>query len=226
MSESGRRRAVVNFVTVVAGILAAFALDAGWETLQAAREEGRILEVLEEEFRANRAAAEDPLRRHAEYVDWSETFLSEVAASPARISADSLTTLLSRVAFGWTSYNPATGTTQALLTGGQIARLGDFELQRLLAGWPGSLADLAESESRTILTYDELSGFLSLESPVFFALERLDPSSVDAAVARDPRVAGLVLRRSIEEGEALSDTERVVRDIEAILARLSRLRER
>jgi len=226
MTETGRRRAVVDFFVVVAGILAAFALDAGWDGLQAAAEEARILEVLEEEFSANRAAAEDPLRRHADYVRWSEAYLAAVGSSAEQIPADSLATLLRRVSFGWTTFNPATGTTEALLTGGQLSTLGDFELQRLLAGWPGSLADLAESEARTILTYDEISGFLSSELPVFFALQRLDDVVVDSISLRDPRIASLVLRRSIEEGEALSDTERVVRDIDAILARLSDLRDR
>jgi hypothetical protein len=226
MTELGRRKAAINFVTVVAGILAAFALDAGWDSLQAGKEEKRIVEILEEEFRANRAAVGDPLRRHTEFVSRAEIYLSEVAVSPSRISADSLTTLLDRANSGWATYNPATGATQALLTSGQISALEDFELQRLLAGWTGSLADLAESESRARMMHDEILGFLTLQSPMFFALRRLDRSLVDTTVARDPRVAGLVLRRRLEEGQALQDTERVVGEIDAILARLATLRSR
>jgi hypothetical protein len=226
MSELGRRRAAIDFFTVVAGILAAFALDAGWDSLQAGKEEERILDVLEEEFRANRAAAEDLLRRHTERVSRLEIYLSEAAASPSQISADSLTTLLDLANSGWATYNPATGATQALLTSGQISTLEDFELQRLLAGWTGSLADLAESESRARQMHDDILEFLTLQSPMFFALKRLDRSRVDTTVARDPRVHGLALRRRLEEGEALQDTERVVGEIDAILARLATLRSR
>ena len=127
---------------------------------------------------------------------------------------------------GWATYNPATGATEALLAGGQISALEDLELQRLLAGWTGSLADLAESESRARLMHDEVLSFLTLDSPMLFELKRLDRSLVDTTVARDPRLRGLLLRYWLEEGQALQDTERVVAELDAILARLAALRGR
>ena len=220
--RKGLRRAVIDFLVVVFGILAAFGLDASWDRFIENREETRILLALQEEFSQNQSGVANAVRRHREFVEWADAFL---APRDSSTPTDSLVQYLARLSRGWVTFNSPNGTTEALLRGGRLPTLQDFELQRMLAAWPGSMADLAESEGRTIKAYDDLSLFVASESlfPINTRVVRNEFLEFEKEVLTDPRIANLIIRRRIEEGEALTDSERVAAEIDSILERIQRL---
>ena len=70
------KRVFVEAAAIVAGILLAFAIDAGWDERNEREEEKEILQSLVVEFEANRDEADSVLRVHENALQHAATLVN------------------------------------------------------------------------------------------------------------------------------------------------------
>lgn len=128
---------------VVAAILIAFAIDAGWDARKTAEDTREALVGLEEELVQNQRLVSSATAADRRIVAISDEILAMDAASMAQISADSAATLI-RALFGGITFNPGEGALNSLLATGAFEEIRSRELRAAIAGLPGVFDDLRE----------------------------------------------------------------------------------
>jgi len=140
-------RLVLEGVVIVLSILAALALDAGWDEWQEDREAARALESLDAEFVQARESIEF-------YRSIEERILHAVSSVVDSLDAaqrrGSTSVVLPDTALGLAYIPPTTsvrlGTLEGLIASGRLDIIEDPELRTALALWGSTLDELVEEE--------------------------------------------------------------------------------
>ena len=147
MSERPRLftvRGLFEVVAIVGSILLAFAIDAAWESAREDRQAEELLISLRVEFQAERAEVSRHGERWAEVRAATTRLLEALGddAAPAPAVAD---TLLQRFMTP-TTFDPAQGALQALISSGDIDLIENRELRNALTGWSSVVGELSDNE--------------------------------------------------------------------------------
>ncbi len=135
---------------IVLGILIAFSLDAAWDARQVRRAEHDVLRSLQDEMEYNLRELDtgDSLRSAGLEAGRALFALTGPDVAP-RPWAD-IESLLLRMAEGILTYDPRTGTINAIVGGGRLDLISNESLRSALASWQEQLRDVREEEDRSI----------------------------------------------------------------------------
>jgi hypothetical protein len=229
VSRTESRRLVLEGVVIVASILAAFALDRGWEGVRDRQEERETLAALESEFRSARSALEAPERLERRVLHSVESIRDSLARAVERGSA---TIALPDTALGLLYIPPTTqlvlGTRDGLMTSDRLSVIRSRELRAALAVWGRLLAELNEDErsSRELVFTDLDRVFRARANTHRFRWVandllrgRLSDSQASAVsfVRVDEEILGVVATRFAIADHALSEFGPVFDEIDHIL---------
>ena len=153
MSEGRRkqlRESAREMVVVVASILIAFGLDAKWDDVVERREEIRLLSSLRSEMSLNldRIRASVAVRQAARASADALLQMTGPDAGPQDLLL--VDSLMHSMRSALATYDPRTGSTDALVLGGQLSLITNDSLRLVLASWPELLRDLREDERSAI----------------------------------------------------------------------------
>jgi len=129
-------------VVIVGSILLAFGIDAAWEERQDRKEEQEILRSLRDDFVANEAALSGVLGAvSGSRIAYDRLARAEPEAihrwAPDSVSTDGL--------IGVPTFDPYSGTVDALVSAGELDLIRDTSLRGILVGWLQGIDDLLEN---------------------------------------------------------------------------------
>lgn len=165
------KRILIEAVAIIASILIAFALDAGWDARSERAQEKALLLALAEDFGAASDNFDATKAGHLLELQASEELIGygESGEIPFEDRAR-IDTLVSRQ-FSRRMFDPPMGTVQSILGSGRIDLISNPELVTELTRWSTAVAELqrGEKDSRRHF-YDRVFPYLS---------ERLDVEDLD-----------------------------------------------
>lgn len=135
-------RVFTEGVTILLSILLAFAIDAWWNSRQAAENEQDYLDGLLTEFQTSRRMIEEQIIALEDATSATRELLSLNASAAMGMDPDSLALLFDRSIRVSYPQLPS-GSLQALLASGQLNVIRDDELAARLATWPSLVAEAA-----------------------------------------------------------------------------------
>jgi len=148
---------LAEFLVVVAGILVALWVNGWWiDRLERAQERDLLL-GLQSEFSENLDLFDRTANQHRETIAQARRLLELTGPSPAAIEPKEIDKLLFPLVSDMPSFHPAMGEVEAMLGAGHLDLVQNRELRAALAGWPGVLALLRETEDE--MRSDVLHGF-------------------------------------------------------------------
>ena len=221
-------------IAIVLSILAAFAIDAGWDEWQDRNDEAEVLVDLRAEYERN-------LDLVQQVIDGHQGFIADVgitsALAPADFDTMSVNTasrLVLSLANPWT-FDPSLGTTETLISSGRIALIRDRGLTEMLTTFLNYVED-ADEDANYVRSGAEfvwreqarLGGPWfngEVERSAQGALRGLDfiPPATPADLRRlwaDPHVRGGAQWNPLNAADYLVELERIRDLIESILDRL------
>jgi hypothetical protein len=137
------KRLTIEAAAIVASILLAFAIDAGWDERQERAEEREVLESLYVEFEANRDEAASVILFHdrviRSFVKLMELSQEEILALQANAVVDFLSSLGNPRTF-----DAVRGSVDALISSGKLGILKDRELRESLTTFVNIVDDSIE----------------------------------------------------------------------------------
>ena len=152
------KRLALEGLVIVLSILAAFALDAGWDEIQEEREEARALEALHTEFVQARESIEFYRSNQQRILHSVSSIVDSLDSAERRGDAS---VVLPDTALGWAYIPPTTsvslGTLEGLVASGRMDIIESRELRTALALWGSQLEELTEEEvDLRALAYGEM----------------------------------------------------------------------
>jgi hypothetical protein len=213
-------RLVLEGLVIVVSILLAFSLDTWWNARNERVEEIAVLENLRAEFSAAGDQLDAYISLHRRIADAASATLASVqeALANGESSVPVPDTALA-IIFVPPTFDPRLGTLDGLLASGRLGILGDPELRRSLAGWPGLLAEGTEEEEK-VLQYvlNHLGPVLRTRTDLSRALSLQSDSLVDGTMSRltasrttrldvDAEVSSVLATRLRLELHAIEDLE-------------------
>jgi hypothetical protein len=226
---------------IVVSILLAFAIDAAWESRQAARWRQETLADLGVEARANTEAIRDFIALYEAAVEAAERVYSS-QGSLEGLPSDSLARVFLLSVFVPT-FDPDDAALMALVRSGQLDRIEDRELRRSIARLMDLAEDLAENRRDSEFTRDQVAHALferrlSGEFDALFApagrgatdqVGLLDGVEVAAAgglspgltgLLSDPEFGELVAHRAMWSRVMISEFRRLEHALQETMSRL------
>ena len=221
-------------IAIVLSILVAFAIDAGWDERQDRNDESELLAALRVEYESNLDLVREVIDAHASYIADTEIASRLAPADYDTMSIDTASRLVLSFANPWT-FDPALGTTETLISSGQIGLIRDRELSEMLSTFMNYVDD-AEEDAAYVRSGSEyvwreefrLGGPWfngEVESSSQGALSGLDfiPSATPDDLRRlwaDPLVRGGALMNQMNAAYYLVELRRLRDQVDAILNRL------
>ena len=221
-------------IAIVLSILVAFAIDAGWDERQDRNDESELLAALRVEYESNLDLVREVIDAHASYIADTEIASRLAPADYDTMSIDTASRLVLSFANPWT-FDPALGTTETLISSGQIGLIRDRELSEMLSTFVNYVED-AEEDAAYVRSGSEyvwreefrLGGPWfngEVESSSQGALSGLDfiPSATPDDLRRlwaDPLVRGGALMNQMNAAYYLVGLRRLRDQVDAILSRL------
>jgi hypothetical protein len=223
-------------LVIVMSILAAFSIDAWWDSHQEQRREHEILAGLRADFQASRPGLESRLDLARRMASGTGGLLNLTRDQQIPATVDVPGPLVLAV-LGGPTYEPSTNTLDSAVASGEIELLRDANIRAELANWRRILSDTGEDEREVRrITNEQLIPLLSrsLDLRPYF-------DAVLSWSGGDPYAAGRLIKdqsRSVPAGSAalLVDTEIIAAlsmrkfyvefaaaDLEELLASLDRL---
>jgi len=138
-------RVALEVAVIVASILLAFGIDAGWDLRQRRSELTEALASLDQEFAEHAEVVERSLGRNHRIVAATSELLRLAAGDVPLRGVEHLDSLVWRSQLAPT-WNPETGAHQALMSSGALSLIRDPELRELLAGWTGDVEEVLDNE--------------------------------------------------------------------------------
>jgi len=129
---------------VLAAILIAFGLDAAWQGRVERGETRQALVALFEEFGTVREQLVFAIDYNREQVRIKDSLLRLDPNALAVVPEDQALVSLRSLRWAWT-FDPSRGALDAVIAGGHVDQIRSPALRRLVSGWPGLYADLAEN---------------------------------------------------------------------------------
>ena len=143
MADREAGRLVREGVLIVASILLAFAIDAGWDAWQDRADEREVLRALLGDFETNRAQAAEAIAVHEAGHRVMAAAVGRSRAEVRALPEDSVGAVFVAMANPRT-FDPVRGTLDALLASGRFELLRDDELRRSLTTFDNIFDDSAE----------------------------------------------------------------------------------
>ena len=169
MAEMPVRRVVAEGFVIVVSILLAFAIDAGWDTMQEAEERESVLAALQADFSNTVAHLEQSHAMSVAALAASDTLLAMLDGWTGSVEVPVATVVN---AIRPPTPDPPLGALQALLSSGRLSLVGDEDLQAALAAWPAALADLqTKGELGESFVYDRFLPLLSRQTEISSLIE-------------------------------------------------------
>jgi hypothetical protein len=147
--RSSWSRLVAEAVLIVASILVAFAIDAGWDRRLDRIEEQEILADLRVEFAENRAGIDGIVDVHRAAQSNINALYSMTADDFRGLSPDAVTLSFFDM-IRYSTFNDRIGTLDGVISAGKLGLVSDPELRRLLAEWRGALDDIDEEAAMMV----------------------------------------------------------------------------
>ena len=169
------RRALIELLVIVTGVLIALWIDAGWGWLQDRQDETQILADLEADFSANAATIDSVLAVHDALIEGVPLVIASGADGLG--DSDLFGAFLAIVTNE--TFIPRTGALDAAIASGRLTLIRDPELRAALTGWRHYVVEAQEEIEWAAPARD---GFL-------------DAIAVDVAGSVDVQLAPDVLRR-------------------------------
>jgi len=147
MADSGRtpwRRFVAEGSVIVASILLAFSIDAGWSNHIERQREREQLISMRAEFEASVTGLDEiitSIQGHAQNIESLISLLKAAGEEPVLVSGALLGSVIT-----WRTSDVSTSTLDALMASGELNQLRNVELRANLAGFPAFLLDVTEDE--------------------------------------------------------------------------------
>ena len=210
-SRSVLSRAFVEFLVIVVSILAAFALDAWWESHGERQRVMERLEALEAELVTTRQLIAEERAQLASARTAVAAVLGHVSPDAPLVSPDSLNTLMD-LSFRHGTIEFQGGLPQALQATGEAASIQSDSITSLLSTWPVALADVRTKSSMLEQNREIILEYLHGVYPTLDITHKTGemtpyPTSAFSAsvevVQRDLRVEGLFGNR----GMLIEDTD-------------------
>jgi len=148
---------LAEFLVVVAGILVALALNGWWIDQEERTQEKDLLLGLQSEFSENLDLFDRIADEHRESIEQARRLLAFTGPEPAGFENPDIDKLLFPLLSELPSFHPAMGEVEAMLGSGHLGLIRNRKLRAALAGWPGVLALLRETEDE--MRSDVLHGF-------------------------------------------------------------------
>jgi hypothetical protein len=142
------KRLFTESAVIIASILVAFAIDASWEQANERAQETALRGSLLVDFEGARADLDRVLAMHDSIISAADRLMQ--VSRPQALAAADAETLID--AFGWLlavpTFDPPTGTVEALLSSGRVDIIRDEALVREFTRWSAIVQDLQEDEVR------------------------------------------------------------------------------
>jgi Family of unknown function (DUF6090) len=225
MANHPLRDSAREVILIVVGVMIAFGVDARWEDSRERREEVRILRSLQTEMVENGLRLKQVVGVRMSARDGAET-LFDITGPGAQPQLSSVVdSLLAVTSTGVATYDPLTGSTDALILGGQLASISNDSLRLALASWPEQLRDLREDEV-WLIEYSMVDG-----TPISFDGHLIGSTGLNWAAKPDEYTPLFLLRdpefaRRVET--YISSFDQIIRAAEALslgIATITRLLE-
>jgi hypothetical protein len=191
-------RLLAEGFAIVASILIAFALDAGWAARQERNQEREILAGLADEFQANSEAVKASMQAGQNQVETLERLLR--MGPPEILSLDDAATIRLAEVFSHRPFDPVQAELDAVVASGSFDLLRNAQLKRALSGWRRLVAKLEKQEATQLESSNKL-----LDSLMGYGV-------TDALVVALGTGQGGELRKAW----AAAMTDPVVRDVAAV----------
>lgn len=215
-------RIIAEVGAIVASILIAFALDAWWDNRQESARETALLSRLHAEAEENLGGLLEAEETHKDALAASDSLFRLIALHRGSVPPATVDSLLMR-AIDTRTFDPASGTLNAVLATGDLNLIRDDSVRTLLAAWPDLVADLREEQ---ILDFNLSWEFIPLSQRFVF----WSPTGgLPYRVVQD--YEGLLTSREVAGAlDNLSQNRRVILEEvsvaeEALLALLQRIEE-
>lgn len=131
---------------IVGSILLAFAIDAWWENRQEREIEHAGIVSLHRDFLQSRADLDEALQIFDSWKAYFSQFQSSTAAELRLLDDATVGLIVTSLSPGMT-FDPTTGTLEALVGDGRLGLIENSELRDGLASWLRVLADTVENEA-------------------------------------------------------------------------------
>ena len=155
--QRGIKWFLAEFLVVVVGILVAIGLNGWWTDRAELAHERYLLLGLQAEFKTNLALFNQTAKLHHETIEQARQLIELTGPNPGSIESLSIERLLFPLLSEMPSFHPAMGEIEAMLGAGQLGLIRNNQLRAAVAGWPGALAALRETEDE--MRADVIQGF-------------------------------------------------------------------
>jgi hypothetical protein len=217
-------RLMAEVVAIVFSILAAFGIDAWWDTRQLREQEAVALRSLRIEFAQNMRVLDAAAAHHRTSVEAAEHLLAMASGEEPTASRPRLDSLIMAAAVDFVTYESNSSTLNDLLSSGRLGLIRDDTLRAALAVWPTAVEDMAEDQRMVVrfvetallpyLTTRIATGDLYNAGHAGFGQFALPPSPSDlAALVGDRTFASHLANRLAHERTVLNQMERYLRPV-------------
>ncbi|MGY8777664.1 MAG: hypothetical protein ACKVIN_06030 [Longimicrobiales bacterium] len=145
-------RLLVEGVVIIASILAAFGIEAGWDARGERVRRSALMNDLRTELVRNGADLNTSLVAQRIRVQRIDLLLTELTPNAVGLAADSARALQASLV-GVTSYDPSLGILDLLIQSGDLALLENRELRARLAGLSAVSEDYLSNQYLLVQTY-------------------------------------------------------------------------
>jgi site-specific recombinase len=128
-------------VLIVLGVVIAFGVDARWEDALERRTELRVLRSIQSEMAENQLRLDQAIQVRISARQAAETLLGMTGPEAEPQLMTVVDSLLRAADRGVATYDPVTGSTDALVPGGQLSSISSDSLRLALVSWPEQLRE-------------------------------------------------------------------------------------
>ena len=151
MSDSQKipwNRIAVEAVAIVASILLAFAIDAGWQEYVEDQNEREVLIALLDDFETSKANIRDWREFHLAVQQSTTELLRAVTTEKTSFTTEETDRLLGDIGWWDSQAHFSTGALNSLVYGGELSIIEDDALRRMLADWPSQIEHVTTTQNQ------------------------------------------------------------------------------
>lgn len=155
-SAKSIRRYLAEGAAIVVSILLAFAIDASWEEWDEAREERRLLQAIESEFRSNQTQLTFRTEWHRDIQEALLALLSEATSPQSTTNPDSIDSLIGMASWFNNQSTFEMSANDALVLSGKLSLVSNEVLRQEITAWNRKVAYVTRNEAQDYDTFSEV----------------------------------------------------------------------